>query len=166
MNICDSVRAGTTVLSGTGSYKTVAAGKYKIILRGGTGRYDVTHNHCYTSSWTTTTYRGSGGVLTANKEFSKGVTLTIKTIGGSSKWWSERCGFANAEARSWVGGAGVAFWAGTSAPVLAAGGGGVGDTAGGGGFVGGGMAAGATAVIAAPVAGAVAVGFLCKWLWD
>ncbi len=138
MGVCDSVRAGTTVLSGTGSYKTVAAGKYKIILRGGTGRYDVTHNPCNIKRWTTTTYRGSGGVLTANKEFSKGVTLTIKTIGGSSYMRADSCWSANSEDKSWVGGAGVAFWAGGSAPVLAAGGGGAGDSAGGGGFVGGG----------------------------
>ena len=138
MNICDSVRAGTTVLSGAGSYKITAAGKYKIILRGGTGYYQITRHCDPPPRSTSTTYYGSGGVLTATKEFSKGVTLTIKTIGGSSYGASDSCSRANATSRSWSGGAGVAFWAGGSAPVLAAGGGGSEGYAGGGGFSGGG----------------------------
>ena len=128
INVCDTVRAGTTVLSGTGSYKTVAAGKYKIILRGGVAscNYDRYRGSRGTS------YYGAGGVLTATKVLSKGVTLTVKTISGGG-WWERN---VNLDDYSWRGGAGIAFWAGGSAPVLAAGGAGA-DRVGGGGFSGG-----------------------------
>ena len=128
INVCDTVRAGTTVLSGSGSYKTVAAGKYKIILRGGVASCDYS---IYRGS-RGTNYYGAGGVLTATKVFSKGVTLTVKTLSGGG-WWERN---SNLDTYSWSGGAGIAFWAGGSAPVLAAGGGGA-DRVGGGGFSGG-----------------------------
>ena len=131
MNICDPIRAGSTVLSGTGSYKTVAAGRYKIILRGGVGSYSSMDLKSGRSS---SKYYGSGGVLTATKEFSKSMTLTVRTIGGGTYSYRD----VNSYQITWSGGPGIAFWASTSAPVLAAGGGGSGGYAGGGGFSGGG----------------------------
>ena len=95
---------------------------YKVVLKGGQGMI-----YWQSDYW----YGGSGGILTAYKQIPKGVTLTVKSIGGGS--WSNGYGASN------HGGSGYALWeSGRDVPVLAVGGGGSSGNSGGGGFVGNG----------------------------
>ena len=125
-NICSPLQAGTRVLSGTGSYKTVAPGRYQIVLYGEQARGYWNSSGCIDYD----EFYAGGGILTAYKQLPKGVTLTVKVVAGGVK------SYCCSPCYSYRGGSGVVFFAGSSAPVLAAGGG-AGCDEGGGGYAGG-----------------------------